>query len=133
MQSTLIDAADHAMRHWEGAEPGPVKVVSEAHKRLFCRMLLKTHNPYKPAVLDWPPLDPPALARLTSLPIWDIAVQTEGRASIRVKTFAETIRDPLMRAALDLDASEEARHKLVLARLVEVYGITLAPEPAYPP
>jgi hypothetical protein len=133
MQSTLVDQADHAMRYWDGPEPGPVKTGSEEHKRLFCRMLLDTHNPYKPAVIDWPPLDPPALARLTGLPIWDIAVQTEGRASIRVKTFAETIRDPLLREALDMDASEEARHKHVLARLVEAYGITLAPEPAYPP
>src|SRR5580692_4996538 len=82
MQSTLVDHADHAMRHWDGAEPGPVAIGSDDHKRLFCRMLLETHNPYKPAVIDWPPLEAPALARLTSLPIWDIAVQTEGRASI---------------------------------------------------
>ncbi|MFI4983115.1 MAG: ferritin-like domain-containing protein, partial [Nevskiales bacterium] len=104
---------------------------SEAHKRLFCRMLLETHNPYKPAVIDWPQLSPEALHRVTSLPIWDIAVQTEGRASIRVRTFAETVRDPLLRAALDMDGGEEARHKVVLSKLVEAYGIRLAPEPEY--
>ncbi len=78
------------------------------------------------------PLRPDALRRLTSLPIWDIAVQTEGRASVRVATFASTVRDPLLRAALELDAAEEARHKVVLSKLVQAYGIRLAPEPAYP-
>lgn len=94
-------------------------------------MLLDTHNPYKPAVIDWPVLAPDARARLTGLPIWDIAVQVEGRASLRVKSFAGTIRDPLLRQAVDLNAFEEARHKEVLSRLVAAYGITLAPEPFY--
>jgi hypothetical protein len=130
--ATAVAAADHAMRNWSGPDPGRIRIGSEAHKRLFCRMLLETHNPYKPAVIEWPRLAPAALQRVTSLPIWDIAVQTEGRASIRVKTFAETVRDPLLREALDLDGGEEARHKVVLSRLVEAYGIRLAPEPAYP-
>ncbi|RQR59753.1 ferritin-like domain-containing protein [Burkholderia sp. Bp9125] len=125
-------AADYAMRNWTFEKPGPVKIGSDAHMQMFCRMLLDTHNPYKPAVIDWPPLEPEALARLTSLPIWDIAVQTEGRASIRVATFASTVREPLLRQALDMDGGEEARHKVVLSKLVEAYGIALAPEPAYP-
>ena len=127
---TIADA-DHAMRNWSGPDPGRIEIGSEAHKRLFCRMLLETHNPYKPTVIDWPQLSPEALHRVTSLPIWDIAVQTEGRASIRVKTFAGTVRDPLLREALDMDGGEEARHKVVLSKLVEAYGIRLAPEPDY--
>ncbi len=130
--SIIIDAADHAMRHWSGREDGPIRIGSPAHLRLFSRMLLDTHNPYKPAVMVWPKLDPAALGRLTSLPIWDIAVQTEGHASIRVKTFAETVHEPLLREALDLDGAEEARHKTVLHHLVRSYGIALAPEPPYP-
>lgn len=128
-----IDRADFAMRHWQGTEPGPVRIGSDAHKRLFCRMLLETHNPYKPAVIDWPQLPADALRRVTSLPIWDIAVQTEGRAAVRVQTFAARVTDPLLRQALDMDAGEEARHKVVLSKLVQAYGIPLAPEPAYPP
>lgn len=120
------------MRHWVHQSRGPVPIGSDAHKQMFCNMLLDTHNPYKPAVIDWPALRPDALRRLTSLPIWDIAVQTEGRASVRVATFASTVRDPLLRAALELDAAEEARHKVVLSKLVQAYGIRLAPEPAYP-
>jgi hypothetical protein len=125
-------AADHAMRNWAHESNGPVRLGSDTHKQMFCKMLLDTHNPYKPAVIDWPPLAPAELKRLTSLPIWDIAVQTEGRASIRVATFAATVRDPLLRKALEMDGAEEARHKVVLSKLVEAYGIALAPEPPYP-
>ncbi len=129
--SINIDRADYQMRNWRSADPGPVRIGSEAHKRLFCRMLLETHNPYKPAVIDWPRLSAQALQRVTSLPIWDMAVQTEGRAAVRVQTFAQGVTDPLLRQALDLDAGEEARHKVVLSKLVEAYGIPLAPEPVY--
>ncbi|TKC81236.1 ferritin-like domain-containing protein [Trinickia terrae] len=125
-------AADHAMRHWNYPGRTPVRIGSDEHKQMFCRMLLETHNPYKPAVIDWPPLAPGELHRITSLPIWDIAVQTEGRASIRVAAFASTVRDALLRQALDMDGAEEARHKAVLSKLVEAYGIKLAPEPEYP-
>jgi hypothetical protein len=127
-----LDRFHFSLRAWRGADSGPVRIGSEAHKRLFCRMLLETHNPYKPAVIEWPQLTPEALQRLTSLPIWDIAVQTEGRAAVRVQSFAQRVSDPLLRQALEMNAGEEARHKLVLTRLVESYGIHLAPEPAYP-
>lgn len=130
-QTNQIAEADHVMRHWSAPEITPIKIGSDQHKRLFCRMLLETHNPYKPAVIEWPKLAPDALHRVTSLPIWDIAVQTEGRAAIRVKTFAQTTSDPLLRAALEMDGGEEARHKVVLSKLVEAYGIKLAPEPEY--
>ena len=39
--------------------------------------------------------------------------------------------DPLLRRAIALNAFEEGRHKIVLANLVQAYGITLAPEPEY--
>src|SRR5262249_18261011 len=77
--------------------------------------------------------DADARDRLVSLPIWDIAVQTEGKASINVMTYAACIGDPLLRQATELNGFEEGRHKTVLANLVEAYGITLAPKPAYPP
>lgn len=131
--AAFISEQDAALRHWTHATPGPIKIGSDEHRKMFCRMLLDTHDPYRPAVLDWPKLEPDALGRLTSLPIWDIAVQTEGRASIRVKTYAQTLNDPLLREAIEMDAAEEARHKVVLSHLVQAYGIELAPEPAYPP
>jgi hypothetical protein len=115
----------------ESFPDGPIRRGSEAHKNLFCRTLLDTFNPYKPAVIDWPALDEEARKRLVSLPIWDIAVQTEGRARTNVATYAATASDPLLRKAIELNAFEEGRHKLVLSNLVAAYGITLAPEPPY--
>ncbi|MBV8889317.1 MAG: ferritin-like domain-containing protein [Alphaproteobacteria bacterium] len=129
-QATLA-AADRTARLWAAAEPGGIRPGSEAHKALFCRMLLDTHNPYKPSIIDWPDLDAEARSRLVGLPIWDIAVQTEGKAKIRVLSYAEQMSDPLLRRAVELDAFEEGRHKQVLSNLVAAYGISLAPEPEY--
>ena len=112
------------------AAPG-IRLGSDAHKTLFCRMLLDTFNPYQPAVIDWPVLDESEHKRLVDLPIWDIAVQTEGRARLNVASYAAVVRDPLLRQAIELNAFEEGRHKHVLSHLVSAYGITLAPEPAY--
>ena len=121
---------------WSLPDPGPIdgriKLGGEAHKRLFCRTLLETFNPYKPAVLDWPELTPDARERLVNLPIWNIAVQTEGKASLRVKSYANAVADDeWLRRAVELNAFEEGRHKHVLANLIRAYGIDLAPEPPY--
>jgi hypothetical protein len=111
---------------------GPAfKIGSDAHKHVFCRMLLDTHDPYRPAVIPWPKLEPEAFNRLTGLPIWNIAVQIEGRASIAVKAYGESLADPLLCEAIAMDGGEEARHKEVLSKMVAYYGIALDPEPAY--
>jgi hypothetical protein len=119
----------------EGAEEfgraDRISLGSEAHKQLFCRTLLDTHDPYNPEALDWPRLDEVARDRIASLPIWDIAVATEGRAGMNVATYGDCVTDPLLREAIALDAFEEARHKRVLAGLVRAYGIALEPEPDY--
>ena len=128
--SPTIAAADHAARHWrfEGRFGG---AGDDGHRTAFCRMLLDTYNPYKPAVIDWPTLEPDAHARLLALPIWDIAVQTEGRARRRILSYARTIADPLLRQAMEHMGFEEGRHKQVLSNLVAAYGIQLEPEPEY--
>jgi hypothetical protein len=131
LDAAAVRAADRAARIWEAGEPGPIVLGSEEHKQAFCRMLLDTHNPYRPSVVDWPVLECEARDRLVSLPIWDIAMQTEGNASLRVLSYAETIADPLLREAVEIDGFEETRHKQVLSNLVEAYGIRLAPEPEY--
>ena len=110
---------------------GPVRLGSPEHLILFSRMLLDTHDPYRPAVIDWPKLEPGVRDKIVSLPIWDMAVQTEGRTGMFVKTFAETVREPLLKSAVEMDAFEERRHKLVLANMVHAYGIQLQPEPEY--
>ncbi len=128
MSATLrqVRAAQHSLPET------PIRTGSDAHKTLFCRTLLDTFDPYKPAVIDWPQLDAEARDRLVSLPIWDIAVQTEGRARLNVASYAAVTSDPLLREAIELNAFEEGRHKEVLSHLVAAYGIALAPEPAYP-
>jgi hypothetical protein len=111
---------------------GPVRLGSPEHLLLFSRMLLDTHDPYRPAVIDWPVLEPEVRDKIVSLPIWDMAVQTEGRTGLFVKTFARTVNHPLLKSAVEMDAFEERRHKVVLADMVQAYGIQLEPEPPYP-
>jgi hypothetical protein len=110
---------------------GRIRLGSVEHLRLFCLELLETHDPYKPSVIDWPRLDTDTRSRITSLPIWDIAVQTEGRAGLNVKTFGERRCAGLLKEAVDMNAFEETRHKQVLANMVEFYGVPLQPEPEY--
>jgi hypothetical protein len=130
-EDAAVKAADRAARVWVAAGSEPIPPGTETHKAAFCRMLLDTHNPYKPSIIDWPALDPEARGRLVSLPIWDIAVQTEGKARLRVLSYAEEVKDGLLRRAIELDGFEEGRHKEVLSNLVQAYGISLAPEPEY--
>jgi len=113
-------------------EPGErLRLGSAEHKALFCNQLLETHDPYKPAIIDWPKLDEETRGRIVSLPIWDIAVQTEEKAGWNVRSYGARIADPLLRSAVAMDAFEESRHKLVLSHMVQAYGIRLDPEPVY--
>src|SRR5208282_1139272 len=89
-----VEVADRISRHWVSAHAGPLRAGAETHKREFCRMFHDTFNPYRPSVILWPRLSPEALERVTSLPIWDIAVQTEGRARLNMATYAGTLTDP---------------------------------------
>jgi hypothetical protein len=131
---TEIDAADLRAREWRFAEPGRMPIGSDRHRDAACLMFHETFNPYKPSVIDWPQLDPEALQRLTSLPIWDIAVSTENKASARMRAYADATPDPAWRDAIGRNGWEESRHREVLANLVASYGIKLAPEtPEQPP
>lgn len=109
-----------------------IRVGSEDHKRLFCRTFIDTFDPYKPAVIAWPRLDDAALARLTGLPFWQIAVDTEIEASARMQWAADESADPLIREAIALNAFEERRHKEVLDNMVRHYGIAVVDSPPPP-
>ncbi len=132
MNEIVVAPPDLSRQGRRGPKPqGAIRLGSEAHLRLFCLELLETHDPYKPAVIDWPALDERTRQRIVSLPIWDIAVQTEGRAGLNVRTFALRSCAGLLREAVDMNAFEESRHKLVLHNMVQAYGIELQPEPPY--
>jgi len=126
-----VAKADFQARNWISAEPGQIKLGSQQHKSAVCRMFRETFNPYKPTIIDWPKLDAEARDRLIGLPIWDIAVQTEGRARRNMLSYAHSLTDPDWRLAIEQNGWEEGRHKIVLANLVQAYGIALEPEPAY--
>lgn len=111
----------------------PFRVGSDAHKRALCSVLLETFDPYKPAIIAWPKLSADAQRRLTSLPFWDVAVETEGYASTRMQAMADTISDPLIKQAVALNAFEEGRHKLVIRNMLKFYSIPIKPETNYAP
>ena len=108
-----------------------IRIGSDEHRRLFARTMLDMHDPYRPALIHWPELDEDTREKIVSLPIWDIAVQTEGRAGMNMGAYAEGITDPVLHEALAMNAYEERRHKVVLSDMVSAYGITLEPEPDY--
>ena len=126
-----VETADRSARHWNSTTIGALRPGSEAHKHAICRMFHETFNPYRPSVIAWPELSPQELQRLRSLPIWDIAVQTEGRARLNFAAYADSLADADMRSAILLNAWEENRHKEVLSKLVKAYGISLVDEPPY--
>ncbi len=126
-----IAAADRAARQWTGSDPGPLRLGTEAHKNAVGQMFRDTFNPYKPTIIDWPKLSDAERDRLVALPIWDIAVQTEGKARLRMLSYANSVADPVWHDAIALNGWEEGRHKSVLSNLVAAYGIVLEPEPAY--
>lgn len=127
----VVEAADRAARHWFSPEPGSLTLGTDRHKQMACRMFRETFNPYKPSIIDWPKLSDAERDRVTSLPIWDIAVQTEGKARLRMLSYAHSLRDRDWHDAIELNGWEEGRHKVVLSNLVQAYGIKLEPEPEY--
>jgi hypothetical protein len=133
----VTDSIDAAAAEAESAPPGEsvrgdsAPIATEPHLHLFCRVFIETHDPYKPSAIDWPRLAPEALARLAALPIWDIAVATEGNAALRMECFAARADDPFVSAAVALNAFEERRHKDVLGRMLRFYGIAVAAEGEY--
>jgi hypothetical protein len=102
-----------------------IEIGSTQHKELFCALLLDTFDPYRPAVIEWPTLDREARGRLVSLPFWDVAIETEENAGLRMQALADATGDPLIRKAVALNAFEERRHKDLLEHMMRFYGITL--------
>jgi len=131
MNDMAVLTADHNARHWDYPHPGPAKPGSATHFEMLTQLLRATYNPYKPAALNWPKLAPEALKRITALPIWDIAVQTENKAGARIEFFAQTVKEQALRDALIHMAGEERRHRDVLSRLVAAYDILVKPDEYY--
>ena len=124
-------AASVAQTQPSSADSGPIKIGSEAHKRLFCGLMLDTHDPYDPDRIEWPTLDADCQARLKALPFWDDAVTTEDGATRDLNALAAAETDPLVRKAVEMQAFEESRHQRVISGMCRAYGIDARIEPGY--
>ncbi len=106
-----------------------LRVGSEEHKRLFCRVFVETHDPFRPSDIAWPELDAGSLARLKALPVWDEATRTEAATAVKVRSLGRTEKDPILAEAISLQGYEEERHAEVLRLLTARYGIERSPSP----
>lgn len=84
-----------------------IRVGSDEHRRLYCRMFVDSHKPFRPEDIVWPALDAEALARLKALPVWSEAVRTEA-AAVKVQTLGKAERDPVLAEAITLQGSRRA-------------------------
>jgi hypothetical protein len=106
-----------------------IKVGSDAHKELFCRQFIETHELYDPATLPWPELDEAQLGRLRSVPFWQEVYHTERRAGAIVAAFTPTVQDPMVRAAVALEGEEESRHADLIRVMIDRYGLNATEQP----
>ena len=74
---------------------GPIRLGSDAHKTLFCRTLLDTFNPYKPAVIDWPKLDTEARDRRRSACPFGISLCSRRGERLNVVSMRRSSRSLL--------------------------------------
>lgn len=111
-------------------KPGDRLLIgSAAHRELFCRSLVESHERYDPQGLPWPELDEVSLKRLRALPFWTMALQAETNAGAMVTGFAQTIRDPMIREAVLLQGFEEARHGRLITALADRYQLKAVAHP----
>jgi hypothetical protein len=106
-----------------------IKVGSDAHKELFCRQFIETHELYDPATLPWPELDEAQLNRLRSVPFWQEVYHTERRAGAIVAAFTPTVQDPIVREAVALEGVEETRHANLIRVMIDRYGLDATEQP----
>ncbi len=109
-----------------------MKIGSDEHKDLFCRLFVESYQDWVPDRLPWPTLDDAALARLRGVPFWQEVLHTEKRAGRIVNAFAPTLEDKTLRDAVALQGFEEARHADLLAVMIRRYGIDVTEEPQAP-
>jgi hypothetical protein len=111
--------------HVNGLVVGDNSIVigSEAHKELFCRSFIDTHDPYDAHAMDWPDVDPQAIARLRAMPFWGEAISTERDVAKKVQALAPLEPDPLLREAIALQGYEEGRHSELLDEMLRHYDI----------
>jgi hypothetical protein len=99
------------------------RVGSIAHRDLFCRTFHTTHVAFEPDQLPWPVLDPKDVELLRAFPFWSFARSMEQEADRMIATFAKTLHDPVIRAAVELQGYEEGRHGRILGHMLQHYRV----------
>jgi hypothetical protein len=102
---------------------------SDAHKSLFCRQFIDTHQIFDPECLPWPDLSEEDLQRLRSVPFWQEVFHTERRAGAIVQAFTPQVTDPEVRAAVALQGVEETRHAQLIRVMIDRYGLDAHEQP----
>jgi len=109
--------------------PDRLLIGSEAHKELFCRSLLESHERFDPQALPWPALDEESLRKLRALPFWPMALQAETNAGAMIAGYGATVKDPMIREAVLLQGFEEGRHGRLIQALVDRYDLKAVAQP----
>jgi len=109
-----------------------MKIGSDAHKDLFCRLFVESYTAFDPEQLPWPVLDSDGLARLRAVPFWQEVLHTELRAGRIVNAFAPHVADPALREAVAMQGLEEARHAELIRVMIRRYGIQVTEQPPDP-
>jgi hypothetical protein len=115
------------------AAAASIEIGSMEHREVLARFFLDTHVHYVPETIGWPDLTGEALARLTGLPFWNEAVQTEHVTSRTVVAAAALESDPQIRKAIEMQGFEEQRHARLLAALTSHYRIAVDQPPPFVP
>jgi hypothetical protein len=105
------------------------RVGSIEHRDLFCRTFIETHLPFEPETLPWPQLEPRYVELLRAFPFWSFARSMEQEADRMIATFAQTLDDPVIREAVQLQGYEEGRHGRLLNHMLERYAIDVPSVP----
>jgi len=106
-----------------------MRVGTPQHRDLLCRTFIETHLTYEPESLPWPRLEARHVDLLRAFPFWSLALGVERKAGRMLSIFAQTIDDPAIREAVELQAYEEARHGRLLQHMLERYGIDVSVPP----
>jgi hypothetical protein len=109
-----------------------MRIGSDAHKDLFCKLFIDSHQRFEPERLPWPALDDAALGRLRGVPFWQEVLHTELRAGRIVNAFAAELPEGILLEAVAMQGFEEARHAELIRVMIDRYGIQVteqAPEP----
>lgn len=104
-------------------KPAALAVGSEEHKELFCRSLIDTHDPFDPALIAWPSLDPESRRRIADLPFWNDAMFDERNAHRKLEMLAARQTDELLAEAIGLQGREEGRHARIIECMLRAYDI----------